>query len=220
MNKIKAVIFDMDGVLVDNFKAWLEFDKKFLAQFNIIPDSKYYLFVNGRSEEEVIDWVKKRYQLNKSVEQIWQSRQDWIRKVYELGSKPALAVEDLIKKIKINGMKIGLCSGAKMWQIKIILDRFQWHNYFDVVVSAEHVGYKGKPNPEIYLHTARLLNVKSENCIVFEDAENGVTSAKNAGMKCIGYKDIRFDLPDDLSQADFIINSFTDKKILEFLKIE
>ena len=216
---IDAVIFDMDGVLVDNFEAWTDFDKKFLAQFNIIPDDEYYLFVNGRSEEEVIDWVKDRYKLNESVEDIWKSRQEWIRKVYELGSKPAVAIEDLIKKIRQSGMKVALCSGAKMWQINIVLDLFNWQDYFDVIVSAEHVGYKGKPDPEIYLHTARLLDVNPKKCLVFEDAENGVKAAKSANMQCIGYKNPRFDLPDNLSQADFIVNSFADKKILEFLNI-
>lgn len=217
---IEAVIFDMDGVLVDNHESWSEFDKKFLQQFNIESNDAYSVFVNGRSMEEVIIWLKKHYQLDDDVDNLLSYKEDWVRKVYEEGSKPMSAVEDLLKKIKANNFKLALCSGAKMWMIQIILDRFKWHDYFEVVVSSDHVNYRGKPDPEIYLHTARLLQVNPENCLVFEDAENGVTAAKSAGMKCIGYKDLRFKLPDDLNQADFVVNSFNDEKILEFLDIK
>lgn len=217
---IEAVIFDMDGVLVDNHESWSEFDKKFLQQFNIESNDAYSVFVNGRSMEEVIIWLKKHYQLDDDVDNLLSYKEDWVRKVYEEGSKPMSAVEDLLKKIKANNFKLALCSGAKMWMIQIILDRFKWHDYFEVVVSSDHVNYRGKPDPEIYLHTARLLQVNPENCLVFEDAENGVTAAKSADMKCIGYKDLRFKLPDDLNQADFVVNSFNDEKILEFLDIK
>jgi HAD superfamily hydrolase (TIGR01509 family) len=216
---LQAIIFDMDGVLVDNHEPWTAFDKKFLAQFNITPSKEHSLYVNGRSEEEVVSWIKENYKLTESVDEIWASRQGWLRDVYEVGSKPMSEVENLLKKIKESNLKLALCSGAKMWMIKIILDRFQWHDYFEVVVSADHVGYLGKPNPEIYLHTARLLNVPPANCLVFEDAENGVKAAIDAGMSCVGYKDSRFDLPADLSAANFVVNSFADKKLIKFLGV-
>ncbi len=219
MNNFKAVIFDMDGVLVDNHDSWCVFDRKFLAEFGIIPDKDYEVFVNGRSQEEVVLWVKEHYKLNESVKKMMASKQNWIKKVYEVESKPMPGVENLLKKIKRNNLRLALCSGAKMWMIKIILDRFNWHDYFAVVVSSDHVGYKGKPNPEIYLYTAKLLKIAPADCVVIEDAENGVKAAKDAGMKCIGFKDLRFNLPDDLSKADLIINSFEDKRFLDFLSI-
>lgn len=215
----KAVIFDMDGVLVDDFASWMEFDKKFLGQFGLIPDDEYMIFVNGRSQEEVVAWLKKKYTIKQSLQEIWESKMNYIKKVYEIEAMPMADIENLLKKIKEDGFKIALCSAAKMWMIEIILNRFSWHNYFEAVVSSDHVGYKGKPNPEIYLHTARLLKIAPADCVVVEDAENGVMAAKNAGMKCIGFKDLRFDLPDDLSKADLIINSFEDKRFLDFLSI-
>lgn len=220
MSNIKAVIFDMDGVLLDNFEAWIKFDGIFLEQFGIIPDEEYSIFVNGRSQEEVAIWLKQKYNLKESAEQIQTSKIDYIKKVYEIESKPMKGVEDLLKKIKKSGLKLALCSGAKQWMINIILDRFNWYDYFEAVISSDHVNYIGKPNPEIYLHTARILQIEPENCLVFEDAENGVAAAKNAGMSCIGFKDLNFNLPDDLSRADFVVNSFSDKKIIEFLNIK
>lgn len=219
MNKFKAVIFDMDGVLVDDFEPWLKFDKKFLNGFGIAPDNEYIKFVNGRSEEEVVHWVKERYCLQLSEEEIMAARQDWVKSIYENSSHPMAGAEELLKKIKNSNLKLALCSGAKMWMIEIILERFNWRNYFEAVVSSDHVDYKGKPDPEIYLHTARLLKIIPADCVVIEDAENGVVSAKSAGMKCIGFKDLRFNLPDDLSRADLVVNSLEDKKIFEFLHI-
>lgn len=215
----KVVIFDMDGVLVDDFFSWMEFDKKFLSGFGIVPDNEYIKFVNGRSEEEVVHWVKERYCLQSGEEEIMASRQKWIKKIYKVDSEPMAGVEKLLKKIKKNNLKLALCSGAKMWQIKIILDRFDWRVYFEVVVSSDHVGYKGKPNPEIYSHTARLLKIAPADCVVVEDAENGVAAAKSAGMKCIGYKDLRFDLPDDLAKADLVVESLGDGRILDYIGI-
>lgn len=210
----------MDGVLLDNFEAWKKFDGIFLEQFGIIPDKEYSIFVNGRSQEEVAIWLKQKYNLKESAEQIQTSKINYIKKVYEIESKPMEGIENLLKKIKKSGLKLALCSGAKQWMIKIILDRFNWHDYFEAVISSDHVNYIGKPNPEIYLYAARILKIEPESCLVFEDAENGVAAAKNAGMSCIGFKDLKINLPDDLSRADFIVNSFADKKILEFLHIK
>jgi len=216
---IKAVIFDMDGVLLDNFEAWKKFDGIFLEQFGIIPDKEYSIFVNGRSQEEVAIWLKQKYNLKESAEQIQTSKINYIKKVYEIESKPMEGIENLLKKIKKSGLKLALCSGAKMWMIDAVLDRFHWRDYFDVIVSSDHVNYIGKPNPEIYLHTARLLNVKPENCVVFEDAENGVEAAKRAGMKCIAVPNSRWSFG-DFSRADLVVSSLEDEKILEFLDIE
>jgi len=215
--KYKAIIFDMDGVLVDNYQAWLAFDRKFLAQYNIVPDDAYIAYCNGRSEEEVVRWVKEKFKISDSVEKITESRQDYIKEIYQKFSVPQKNAEELLKKIKASDYKIALASGAKLWMIETILKRFNWGQYFEQVVSSDHVNYCGKPNPEIYLHTARLLGVKPEECIVFEDSENGVVSAKNAGMTCIGYKNIYIN--DNLSRADFIVNDLMDKKVLEFLNI-
>lgn len=207
----------MDGVLVDNHQPWLEFDKKFLGQYDFEPDNDYRRFVNGRSEEEVITWVKEKYNLYQSEEEIMNSRQNWMREIYEVHAKPMEGVEEFMDELKNDEYAIALASGAKMWQIEIILNRFKWKDLFGAVVSSDHVGYKGKPDPEIYSHTARLLKIDPSDCVVVEDAENGVESAKRAGMKCIGYKDSRCSSPDNLSKADLIVNSFFDARLMSYL---
>lgn len=215
----KAVIFDMDGVLIDDFEPWIAFDKNFWAPFNIVLDDEFLIFANGRSQEEAVGWVKEKYKLPQTLSELITLRHEHLKYIYEVEAKPMAGAEALLKKIKESGLKLALASGAKLWMVETILDRFNWRQYFEVVVSADHVEYKGKPDPEIYLHTARLLKMKPEECLVFEDAENGVAAAKQAGMKCIGYKDLRFDLPDNLLRADLIVNNLRDKRINDFLNI-
>ena len=209
----------MDGVLVDNHESWSIFDTNFLAELGIKSDKEYKAFVNGRSMEEVALWTKEHYQLSQNVEDILVSKQSGVKHVYEVESKPMFGVEDLLKKIKKSNLKLALCSGAKMWMIETILDRFNWQDYFEVVVSSDHVECQGKPDPEIYLYTSKLLNIDPKSCVVIEDAENGVKSAIGAGMECVGYVDLRFELSEDLSRTKFNVNSFSDKKLIEFLNI-
>lgn len=214
---LKAIIFDMDGVLVDDFEPWIAFDNNFWAPFGIKLDNEFLVFANGRSQEEAVSWVKKKYNLSQTLEELMVEREEYLKKIYEVEAKQMPGVENLLKKIDTSKLKLALASGAKLWMINTILDRFNWRSFFEVVVSADHVEYKGKPDPEIYLYTSRKLKVKPEECLVFEDAENGVAAAKKAGMKCIGYKDLRFDLPDDLSGADLVVNSLNDEKIVRFI---
>lgn len=216
---IKAIIFDMDGVLVDDFAPWMEFNKKFASHFGFVADNDYMRYVNGRSETETVEWVKEHFALAEREEEIMAFRVKEAAAIYEADAQPMAGAENLLKKVKKSGLVLALASGATRWQINTAIGRFDWRSYFQVIVSSDHVGYRGKPHPEIYLHTARLLNIDPANCVAVEDAENGVAAAKNAGMKCIGYKDLRFGLPDDLSRADLVVNSLADEKISKFLGI-
>jgi len=215
MSKFEAVIFDMDGVIVDDFAPWLEFDKSFLAQFGQEPDDEYIRYVNGRSEEEVTDWIIDKFNLSLSREDIFKLRQTELQKIYGEYAQPMPDAEALLTAIQAKGYKQAIATAAKQWEVDLIVKRFNWQKYFDVIVSSDSVDYKGKPDPAIYLHAAEKLTVKPENCVVFEDADNGVKSAKQAGMYCIGFKDNRRQA--DLSGADLIIDSLIDKQIYNFL---
>lgn len=117
-----------------------------------------------------------------------------------------------------NNKKTAIASGASLDRINIVLERFGWQNYFDTVVSTDHVAYKGKPDPAVFLYAARQLGVAPEECVVVEDSENGLEAAKNAGMRCV----IRFDerwCHGDFSKADLMVQCLTDSKLHEFLGV-
>ena len=111
-----------------------------------------------------------------------------------------------IEKLKKQYVKLAVASSAYHKRITILLKLCKLNNLFDVIVSGDHVR-NGKPDPEIYLKTAQLLKKDPKDCIVFEDATNGILAAKAAGMKVIGYKGADHN-KQDLSKADKIIQSF------------
>jgi len=218
MRKFKVVIFDMDGVLIDDFEPWMKFDVEFLSQFGSRPDQEYITFVNGRSEEEVMEWVIEKHGLDLTVEELKESRKEKVREIYQEHAKPMKGVENLMNNIRKKGVRQALASGAKTWMVDIVVNRFSWYDFFEEIVCSDHVDYKGKPNPEIYLHTARLLRVDPSECVVIEDAENGIEAAKQAGMQCIALEEPRLGV-ENLDKADLVVDSLEDKKIYRYLGI-
>ena len=93
----------------------------------------------------------------------------------------------------------------------MVVSKFELEDYFSCILSGEEVE-NGKPAPDIYVETAKKLGIVPEECIVIEDSKNGVMAAKEAGMKCIGFKNINSG-EQDLSKADYIVNSIVEIKI-------
>ena len=102
-----------------------------------------------------------------------------------------------------------------MNRINLIIDRFGWRENFDHLVSAEHVNNVGKPAPDIYLHTASLLSLDPSQCVVIEDSENGIKSAKAAGMCCIAVPNGNNE--DDCSLADIRVDSLEHSDLRKYL---
>lgn len=115
---------------------------------------------------------------------------------------------ELIKLLHSKNIPLAIASSSELKVISVVVDKLGIRNYIKVICSAEHEQF-GKPNPAVYLTTAKKLGIKPENCLVFEDSPNGVLAAKAANMKCIAIpsmqvkKDPRFDL------ADKILDSLT-----------
>ena len=126
--------------------------------------------------------------------------------------------EAVLKKIKEKQLKLAIASGSPLYRIEKILDRFSWREYFQQLVSVEHVDDRGKPDPAVYSHTASLLQVSPSECVVIEDAQNGVEAALLAGMSCVAIPDARWS-HGNLSAADVIVKSLEDEKLFKFLGI-
>ena len=109
--------------------------------------------------------------------------------------------------MKRNRIKTAVASAAPPVNVDFVLDKTNTREFFDIVMSAEDV-IKGKPDPEIYLKTAQNLACTPRSCVVFEDSFPGLIAAKNAGMTVIALTTTY--LPDELKEADYIINDFTE----------
>ena len=110
-----------------------------------------------------------------------------------------------------NKYKLAITSSGSRKRINWMLNRLDVFNYFEIIVTASDVKL-GKPNPEPYLITVKKLGLKSEECLVIEDAINGIKSAKSAGCKCVAIEN-KYTPEQDLSEADLVLESLEDVNI-------
>ncbi|HYP41786.1 MAG TPA: HAD-IA family hydrolase [Chloroflexia bacterium] len=204
---MQAVIFDMDGVIVDSERHWKSLEGHFLQ--SIIPDwtAADQGKIIGLSVHDLYRMLVDDYGLQHAEEDFLELYHEMARDIY--GRKASLleGFEESLSLLIGKRMKVALASSSPMSWIDIVLDRFDLRDKFDIVVSADELQGEGKPSPAIYLLTARRIAVQPEECVVIEDSKNGALSAKHAGMFCVGIRN-GFNDEQDLSAADMIINSF------------
>jgi HAD superfamily hydrolase (TIGR01509 family) len=204
-----AVIFDMDGVIVDSEIHWKTTEGFFLQ--SLIPgwttDDQDRII--GLGVLDVYRLLVDTYHLQKTQDEFLVMYQEMANEIY--GQKVSLieGFSELLTALNTHHIPVALASSSPTSWINIMLDRFLLRNSFQVVVSADELQGQGKPSPAIYLHTAQLLDVLPERCIAIEDSKNGVLSAKNAEMFCVGFRN-GFNDEQDLSQADIIIHHFAE----------
>lgn len=214
--KFKAIIFDMDGVLIDSMIHWQDVLKPFFKKYNIVRTDEMVKYASGRSEQENLIWLKNKFNLPGTVEELIVERRSYSDKIYTDLTQPLAGVENLIKKIKQVNYLQAIGSGAPLETVNQIVKRFKWEKYFDELISSDHVHCVGKPDPGIYLCAADRLKVNPADCLVFEDAENGLVAAKRAGMSCVAITDPRWSFG-DFAQADLHVQSFGDERINKLL---
>ncbi len=208
----------MDGLLVDSMIHWLELDKIFFEPNGIKITKDLVRQLTGKSEKENLDYLKKEFNMGIEIDELFAKRREHIDVIYKEKTIEMPGVDILIKKAKEKGLKQAVASGAPYKKIKIVVERFGWGDHFDELFSVEHVEHRGKPEPDVFLHTVKKLGIKPEECVVLEDAENGVVAAKRAGMACIAVPDERWSFG-DFSQADLVVDSLENKDVYKFLDI-
>jgi len=188
MIDIKAALFDLDGVIVDTAKyhylAWKRLADELGFNFTKEDNEKLKGVSRRGSLERLLEIGKMSFN-EETMEKLAEKKSTWyveyISKMDESEILPG--AKEFILRLRNEGVKTALGSASK--NTPLILEKLGIRDLFDVVVDGNMVS-KTKPDPEVFLKCAELLNVKPENCIVYEDAEAGVIAAKTAGMKCVG----------------------------------
>ncbi len=203
---LKAVIFDMDGVIVDSEPIHFEVDKRVLKKCGfIVNDDVLYPYV-GVSNPEVWKDLKEKYYLPLSVEELLKLQSELKAEILnEIKIEAIDGIKELLNELKHRKILTAVASSSPRAYIETILERIGIREYFKVILSGEEVP-RGKPYPDIFLKTAEMLRVDPEECIVIEDSTNGVKAALSAGMKCIGYANLNSG-SQDLSSASIIVDS-------------
>lgn len=204
---IKAVIFDMDGVLIESEEAvWKSFNtllKKEGVRFNNRWIKKY----RGMSLKDQLSIWREKHGIKKYDEHEFAEKALQIQlKIMKGKIKPSKQLLQTLKELKKKNIKLAVATSSYKARAEKILSMLKIKKYFKTIIAAEDVK-KHKPNPDVFLKAAEKLGVKPEDCVVIEDAANGIEAAKKGGMKAIGYaKNQR--KRKELKNAEVLVSNF------------
>jgi len=189
MNKdYKAVIFDLDGTLVDSMWIWEQIDIDFLVERGHELPADLQKEIEGCSFSETAKYFKDRFDLEEDIDTI---KSAWIGMAENFYAEKIFlkkGVLDLLNLFKEKGIKMGIGTSNSRELAEAVLKSNDVLDYFEVLVTSCDVK-KGKPEPDVFLKAAELMNVPSEDCLVFEDTHAGVLAGKAAGMDVIAIYD-------------------------------
>lgn len=205
---IKAVLFDMDGVLIDSEPIYFDIERSSFDHFGVpVSEEDHHSFV-GVTLESMWQQVLDKHRAPLALEHVLAYHKDNVMNILsghtELTAMPH--AERWLSWLKEMQLPAAVASSSPRPLIELIMDKTGLGSYFDVRVSGEEVAC-GKPAPDIFLHAAGLLGVEPSSCLVIEDSRNGVKAAKSAGMRCIGFQNPGSG-NQDLSLADYRVTSF------------
>lgn len=206
---LKAVIFDMDGVIINSESIHFKIECRSFELLGInVPDKEHYSYV-GATLDELWKRVALRHHLKKSAEELTEFH---IKQVLDgfssMDLSPIIGFDKIVNDLKKHGIKMALASSSPRQLINIILNKLNLSNCFDIIVSGEEVE-RSKPAPDIFIKAREMLDISRENCVIIEDSHNGLMAANAAGIKCVGFQN-----PDsgvqDLRCADLIVHEYSE----------
>lgn len=212
---IKAVIFDMDGVIMDSESIHYKIEKAILKNnFNEPFEFEDHARFVGQTTQNLWRTICKERNLSQGFEILsLLDNADYMQELKSGDIQPVPGVIELIKRLHEIEIPMIVASSAIRENIEVVTDRFGITKYFQGYVSGQDVE-RTKPNPDIFLKAAEKLNIEPENCLVIEDAKHGVEAAKAANMFCIGYRNLNSG-DQDLSKADMIVDKIDEIKLNE-----
>jgi HAD superfamily hydrolase (TIGR01509 family) len=199
---IKAIIFDMDGVLVKTIHIAEEIAREKLSKHNICITKEDIIHLSGFSWKEFLEHIYN----SRNIKPIKGLYEEILIKYSDVLYDKVILYEnaDLLLKELSKKYTLALVSGSSKKDILTNLNKFKIKHYFKLIISAEEVN-KGKPAPDLYLSACEKLNLKPYECIGIEDSVLGVESVINAGIKCIAITHTVSN--DKLKKADLLINN-------------
>lgn len=217
---LKGVIFDMDGVLVDNADIHIEALEIFFGRLGVDGWQDKIMDCFGMGSNEIWSMLLPPHILcRKPLDEWTQEKEAVYREIYESRIKEVAGLTALLKELTNNGIRCAVGSSACIENVNFVLDRCHIGDYFTLTVCGDDVT-RCKPDPEIYLTAASKLGLEPSECLVFEDAKAGIKAARNAGMKVVA---LATSLTRGMLAAetdnDAIIDDFTCTSLAELQKL-
>ncbi len=188
LDGIEAVLFDLDGTVVDSMGIWRDIDDEYFAKCGKALPADYQRQIEGLSFYETAQFTRDHYFPHLTCEQLME---DWNRMAYDHYAnlvKPKDGILDFLEKLSEMGIKMGIATSNSGLLCRATLENNGLIRYFDSILTGEECG-AGKPSPDVYLNSAKALRVRPQKCLVFEDICNGILAGKRAGMTVVAVHD-------------------------------
>ena len=207
---IRAVIFDLDGVLADSEPWWNQIDAKLLAEHGVSYRGEYHRNVLGVSYQLAVEFYKNAFHISASVEELMRRRGEIATDFFanRVGLFPS--AKTTLEQLREMKLHLAVATSSVSASARPFLDRSGIRSFFDVIVTGDEV-QRGKPDPDIYLRIAKKLGIARDACLVIEDALAGVGAAKAANMGVAAIPDRRFVDPGEYEkEADYVLGSLSE----------
>ena len=188
LKNIEAVLFDLDGSLVDSMWVWRDIDIEYLGKFGIPLPEGLQSEIEGMSFTETAEYFKQKFNIPDSIEQMkadW-NRMAWDKYTHQVPLKKG--AREFVEHCYRNGIKLGIATSNSRELVENVIEVLEIKDYFEGIVTGCDVS-KGKPAPDVYLEAAKRCGAAPEKCLVFEDIVPGILAGKAAGMKVCAVED-------------------------------
>lgn len=180
---MKALIFDMDGLMIDSERLYFEAERELAKKYNKTVNDETLWKMMGRKPLEALKIFIDDLKLPITTDELLEIRDKIMLIKYKNELLPMKGLFEIIKKFH-KKMKLAVATGAQKKFLDIVINKLNLKNFFNVLMSSDTI-INGKPDPEIYLKTIKKLKLLPGECIVLEDSENGALAGKKAGCYTI-----------------------------------
>lgn len=208
MENIKAILFDLDGTLLDNneyhFKSW----KRYLEQSRKeISDEDYKENISGRTNKDAVEHIYGKQMSEDEAAEYYLEKEKIYREMFAPVIAPIKGLPEFLEDVKQHNILMAIATSGIQVNIDFMFQHVPIKQYFETIVKGEDIE-NGKPEPDIFLKTAERLGVSPNQCVVFEDSTAGVQAGKAAGMKVVALTTTH--TKEELHEADLVITDYTE----------
>jgi HAD superfamily hydrolase (TIGR01509 family) len=206
---IKAIIFDLDGVLLDSVGRDIAITVRAFNKFGYSITQSDEQYIIGWHPADRISFFAKRFNIPEEEQRLIVADEKRLyRELWDATSKLLPEVKETLEAIKNKGLKLALATTSTSDSVSKFMQKFRLQGYFKLILTREDASMR-KPNPEIYIKARTELGYNTDEIIVVEDTEIGVTAAKSAGLKCVAVPN-QYTKNQDFSRADYVIKSISE----------
>jgi len=214
---IKAVIFDMDGVILDSEQFWKKIGYELASKMNIKLDERFFVETIGRSAAEEKEFVRSYFDSDEQLEEFYKKANVEIEANYLYSRIPLKkGAYEIVEYLKENNIPFCLATSTKMYRIEKVFTNTPFKgNPFEKIITSESVSHS-KPDPEIFIEASKMIGYKPEECLIIEDSHNGIRAAYSANATAVMVPDVLPVTEEMKQKATYIKNDLLE--VLDLVK--